>query len=221
MSITLNPSKISMSYEGNSYKDKKGERKVLKINFPSRTTESKEMEEISLGEFMSFNYSLNNKEKQLVVPKEGILRDRLCIFLYGDPSSKHIKAVELKTYMMNLKDDSGKVISLSEGISFVKTYIKNMFNVEENLDYSINKDPLTIGDDILTLKKKAQNPVNSTYTIFEKTFFAGVNQKQVHFESFIRTYEVSKIRDLEKVVVTDDLFKKMQSSVKLSRRNGI
>jgi hypothetical protein len=210
-----------MSYEGNSFKDKKGSRKVLKINFPNRVTESNEMEEISLGEFMSFNYSLNNKEKQLVIPKEGKLRDRLCIFLYADPSLKHIKAVELKTYMMNLKDPSGKVISLSEGLSFIKNYIKNMFDEKQDLEYSINKDITTIGEDILVIKKKAQNPVSSTYTVFDKTFFAGVNNKQLHFESFIRTFEISKIRDLEKVVITDEIFKKMQSNVKLSKRNGI
>jgi hypothetical protein len=221
MSINLNPSGIVMSYAGDRFKDKSGDTKVLKIKFPSRTTESKELEEVSLGEFISFIYPLPANERNQVTPKEGRLLDRISIFLYADPSKKIIKAVELKNYMLRLTDDIGKPITISEGLNFIKTYIQNAFNQEEDIEYSLLKNTNTIGEKILLKKDNFKSPVASTYTRFEKTFFGDRNQKQVHFKSFIRTYDISRIRNLEKVVLTEQVLKDMQSAYKVSKRNGI
>jgi hypothetical protein len=217
----MNPSQISMTMAGDRFKDKFGTTKVLKIKFPKRTTESGELEELSLGEIMSFRYSTPANEKKLITPKEGKLLDRLDIFLYADPSKKMIQAVELKNYMLRLTTENGKPISISEGLNFIKTYIKNMFNVQEDVEYSLLNNPDTLGKDLLVKKDNFKNPVMSTYTRFEKTFFKGANQKQKNFESFIRTYDISRIRNLEKIVLTEDVLEQMQSAVKLSKRNGI
>jgi hypothetical protein len=217
----MNPSQISMTMAGNRFKDKFGNTKVLKINFPKRTTSSGEMEELSLGEIMSFRYSTPANEKKLITPKEGKLLERLDIFLCADPSKKMIQAVELKNYMLRLTTENGKPISISEGLNFIKTYIIKMFKVEQDVEYSLLKDPNTLGKDILIKKDNFKNPVISTYTRFEKTFFNGANQKQKNFESFIRTYEISRIRNIEKIVLTEDVLKEMQSAIKLSKRNGI
>jgi hypothetical protein len=210
-----------MSHTDSRFKNKNGDIKILKIKFPSRVTESKELEEVSLGEIITFKYSTPSNEKKLLAPKEGRLLDRLSIFLYADPSKKQIKAVELKNYMLRLTDEIGKPISISEGINFMKTYIKEMFSEHEDLAYSLEHAPETIGENILTPKDKFKNPVISTYTRFEKTFFNGINKKQKNFASFIRTYEISRIRDLEKVVVKEDVIEQMKSAIKLSKRNGI
>ena len=221
MSTDLNPSKISMSYTDSRFKDKSGDIKILKIKFPSRATESKELEEVSLGEFISFHYPAPASEKKLLTPKEGTLLDRLSVFLYADPAKKMVKAIELKNYMLRLTDSAGKPISLSEGLNFVKNYIRLVFNQEQDVLTSLLKDPSTIGKEILIEKNQFTNPVLSTYSRFEKTFLNDLNQKQKNFSSFIRTYDISRIRNLEKVILTEDVLKEMQSMIKVSKRNGI
>jgi hypothetical protein len=234
----INPSKILPNISGAKSVDKEGDirTKYFEVTFPLRSLNKdtlgllsdKPSVTLSLGEFVAFRTfggkieipngqsitKMSDKEK-----RESLLY-HFGIFLYGDAknsSLQKIAIIELKNYYMQLRSTyDNKIITLSEGKTFVRDYIVDSLvtSGEEMLNISLNENFNVFGKEkVKFLKDNFKNPVLSTYKRFEKTFLPEnpTNTKIAHFKEFRTFYNIKNIRNIKKVVELDEIEARMSS----------
>lgn len=230
MSI-INPSSIYPAADS-PVVDFKKEKKYLKIVASQRVADKdvvglindKPKQEISLGEIIAFETFGNKTDliNEISVSKldtnksKKTIRKHLLLFLYADApktSSKTISGIELKYYCRKINFE-GKEVSLAEGLAFIKNYIMKSFreNEEDIFDYFLESD-FNIFDKKtpLFLKDNFKNPTLSSFTRFEKEFLSDRNMKLRHFKSFYEKYDISKIRNLKKIVDANEILERMKT----------
>jgi hypothetical protein len=173
-------------------------------------------EEIRSGEFISFKLNsplkeidptiVNTSSKQNNYNEKKLI-NRFGIFVKSEPRNKQIHYIELKFYLMNMKDESKKLITQSEGLNFiVNQYIPFMFKTIDGLQYVLDFEKWDIlGEGILELKNNFQSYMDINKLLQSK------NPIHKHVQGFYRKFNINDIKQLKKVTTIDEIKDEMKN----------
>jgi hypothetical protein len=141
----------------------------------------------------------NYNEKKLI--------NRFGIFVKSEPRNKQIHYIELKFYLMNMKDESKKLITQSEGLNFiVNQYIPFLFKTIDGLQYVMDFEKWDIlGEGILELKNNFQSYMDINKLLQSK------NPIHKHVQGFYRKFNINDIKQLKKVTTIDEIKDEMKN----------